>query len=159
MMITLTVMIVLLSVGVPSFIQTIRINNTVMEVNRMVTSLNLARSEAVKRRMQVTIARTGAEWEDGWRIFSDQDGDGVLDAGDTELKIYTALRNGYTLRSGGNIDDWIAYLPTGMGKGNGGLPSDRFRLCADDQDTATGRSIVINNIGRLRIEDGTASCP
>lgn len=161
LIVTLTVLVILLAVGVPSFISTIRINNVVTETNRMVTSLMVARSEAVKRRMQVTVAKTGQEWEEGWRIFSDLDGDGVLDVGDgdTVLKIYTGMRDGFTLRSGNNIEDWVAYQSTGLGTGSGGLPSDTFRLCDDSQDTETGRSIILNNIGRVRLVEGTVECP
>ena len=158
LMVTLVVAAVLLMVGVPSFIQTIRNNNTVAQVNRLVTSLNLARSEAVKSGVQVTMAKTGAQWEGGWQLFTDQDRDGVVDAGDTVLKVYGALRQGYTLRTGANFSNWVGYLPTGVSRGNGGS-NDTFRLCADNQVTAEGRSVVVNTVGRIRMDKGTASCP
>lgn len=162
-MITLAVMTILLTMGVPSFLQMMRNNRTVTQANQLVTSLNLARSEAVKRGVQVTVMKTGAEWENGWRVFTDQDGDGILDAGDgdTELKIYGALRAGYTLRTGVYFTNWVAYLPTGQSnvEDPDKYSDDIFRLCTDDQDIAKGRSIMINLIGRIRMADGTSECP
>ncbi len=159
LMVTLVVASILLMVGVPSFIETIRRNRTVSQANELVTALNLARSEAVKRGMQVTVLRTGAEWEDGWQVFVDEDGDGVVDAGDTVLQEYAALSEGYTLRTGGNFTEWVAYLPSGLNDGSGSLNNDRFRLCTDEQDTAKGRDIVVNAVGRVDVEQGATSCP
>ena len=158
LMVTVTVAAILLMVGVPSFISIIRSNNTVAQANHLVTSLNLARSEAIKRGMQVTVGRTGAEWEDGWRIFTDQNGDGVVDAGDTVLKVYGALKEGFTLRTGGNFADWVGYVSTGVSEGSGPGDNDTFHLCADNQVAAQGRSIVVSGTGRIRMEIGTDSC-
>ena len=168
-MITLAVMTILLTIGVPSFLQMMRNNQTVTQANQLVTSLNLARSEAVKRGMQVTVLMTGAEWEDGWRIFSDQDADRILDddgdavlcelGEDCVLRIYPALSDNYTLRTtDGNFTNWVAYLPTGQSEGDPDS-DDTFRLCADDQDTANGRSIAISVLGRITMNEGTTVCP
>ncbi|MEN8166318.1 MAG: GspH/FimT family protein [Pseudomonadota bacterium] len=168
LMITLAVMTIVLTMGVPSFLQMMRNNHTVTQANQLVTSLNLARSEAVKRGMRVTVMKTGAEWENGWRIFSDLDGDSVLDddgdavlcelGEDCVLRIYPALSDNYTLRTGGNFTNWVAYLPTGQSKGDP-FSNDTFRLCADDQDTAKGRSIAISLLGRITMNAGTTVCP
>jgi len=160
LLVTLMVAAILLAVGVPSFVETIRQNRTVSQANNLVTALNLARSEAIKRGQQVTVLRTGAEWEDGWQVFVDEDGDGTLDASDdTLVQEYAALGSGYTLRVGGNYSDWLAYLPTGLSLGNGGLPNGSFRLCTDEQDTAEGRTIAVNSVGRVGVVAGTTECP
>lgn len=159
LMVTLMVASILLAIGVPSFIDAIRRNRTISQANELVTALNLARSEAVKRGMQVSVSPSGDEWEDGWQVYVDEDGDGVLDAGDdTLLQEYTALSDGFTLRST-NFADWVAYLPTGISKGSINLPNGSFRLCTDEQDTTTGRNITINSVGRVWVEEGASSCP
>ena len=158
LMITLAVVVIVLAIGVPSFIQISRNNNLTVQANELVTALNFARSEAVKRGVQVTIAPTGAEWETGWRIFTDEDNFGVLDAGETELKVHDAIKDGYTLRTGAHFNLYVAYLPTGTSRGNGG-PNDTFRLCAENKDTAQARQIVINLVGRIKMEQGTDTCP
>jgi type IV fimbrial biogenesis protein FimT len=168
LMITLVVASILLVIGVPSFIEVMRNSRTVTATNELVTALNLARSEAVKRGMQVSVRRNGTQWETGWSVFSDVDGDGnfeddgdatLCESGeDCQLRIYEALSSGYTLRTGAHYSNWVAYLPDGRSKGNGGS-NDTFRLCADDQVTTNGRSIVVSIGGRVRTEEGAASCP
>ncbi|MDJ0806801.1 MAG: GspH/FimT family pseudopilin [Gammaproteobacteria bacterium] len=160
LMVTLLVAAILLVAGVPSFVEMLRSNRVASEANNMVTALNMARSEALKLGQQVTVARTGANWEDGWRVFSDMDGDGSYEIGDgdTEIQIFYALSDNYTLRAV-NFTDWIAYLPSGLSTGSSGLANGTFRLCADDQDTETGRDLVINAVGRVRIDEGATSCP
>lgn len=159
LMVTLLVASILLTIGVPSFLETIRRSRTISQANELVTALNLARSEAVKRGIQVTILRTGTEWEDGWQVFVDENADHVLDAGEAVIQEYVALSEGYTLRTGGNITDWVAYLPSGLSDMASGLNNDTFRLCTDEQDNAKGRSIILNAVGRVSVQEGTALCP
>lgn len=159
LMVALVVAAILLAVGVPSFIATVRSSRTTSQANELVTAFNLARSEAVKRGVQVVVLRNGAEWEDGWQVFVDEDGDEAMGAGDTLVQVYSALSEGYTLRTGPNFTDWVAYLPTGLSVGNGSLPNGNFRLCTDEQDAATGRDIAINTVGRVVVREGATACP
>ena len=169
---TLIVASILLAIAVPSYQQFIRKNHTVTQTNNLVASLNLARSEAIKRGIQVTIHRKGSTsqvWDAGWDIFTDINGDGILtddadanlcEAGeDCLLKTYSSLPNGYTLRTGANYDDWLGYLPSGLSTSSGVLANDTFRVCADNVDTAKSKSIRINASGRPRTSTGTATCP
>lgn len=169
LMVTIVVASILLMVGVPSFVEMLRNSRTTTMANELVTALNLARSEAVKRGVQVTVAKTGAEWENGWTMFTDINGNGSLndngdgalceDGEDCALRNFEALTGGYTLRTGANFTDWVAYLPSGRNTGSGGLPNDTFRLCTDEQVTADGRSIVISVGGRIRVAEGVDQCP
>lgn len=172
LLITLVVGVILMTVAVPSFLDTIRNNRTATAANDVMTALNLVRSEAIKRGVQVTMRRksaTASDWADGWDIFTDLDADGVFDddgdgalcetGEDCLLRTANAVASGYTLVSGATYDDWVAYLPSGLSRGAGGLTNDTFRLCDDTADTSTSRSIVVSVSGRPRVQQGTASCP
>ena len=160
LMVTLAIVFILLTIGVPGFITLVRNSRTVTVTNELVTALYLARSEAIKRGVQVTLQKAGSEWENGWKLITDNDGDGILDAddGDVEIGAFEAVYDGYTLRTGSHFNRWVAYRPNGKSRGNGGS-NDTFRLCADDQDTESGRSIIINLIGRIRTSEGVKGCP
>ena len=143
--------------------------------NAFVTSLNIAKSEAIKRGVQITILRSGttaAQWEGGWTIFVDINGtEAFADDGDTSLcevnsegvpiedcllKAYSALPSGFTLRTGGSTyQNYIAYGPTGMSTVSAG---DTFRLCDSSADNTKSRAIRINSVGRSRVQAGTVSC-
>jgi type IV fimbrial biogenesis protein FimT len=167
-MITVAVAGIVMGIGVPSFTSLITSNRLTAIANDLVASLSLARNEAIKRGMQVTVRRKGpnsAEWEFGWDVFSDSDGsDTFNDNGDANLceigedcllKTYDALPSGYTLRTGGTTQDYAAYMPNGLRKG---VANDTFRLC-NGTDTIESRAIIINVIGRARVSTGTSSCP
>jgi type IV fimbrial biogenesis protein FimT len=169
LMITIAIAGILAAAAIPSFTSTIASNRLTTYANELVTALNLARSEAVKRGIQVTIRRKGAtssQWESGWDVFVDSDGSNTFnDNGDATLcetgedcllRTYDALPGGYTLRTGSShYKDYAAYLPSGLGVTGG----DTFRLC-NGTDTATSRAITVSTIGRARVSTGTAeSCP
>lgn len=170
LMITLAVAAIMMSIALPSFMGLIRDSRMTTDANIILTSINYARSEAVTRNVQVTILRQGggvSEWEGGWNIFTDFNGNGICDDGcdatnlgeDELLKTYDGVEKGYTLRTGGNYPTWMAYLPSGMSEGSGPNVNDTFRLCDPDADTINSRAININVLGRARISRGTALCP
>ena len=109
MIIAVAIAAIVLGMGVPGFQQLIRANRTVTEVNRLVTALSLARSEAVKRNATVAMCRAsgsnarcaGVNWENGWVVFTDNvTQNGTIDAGEQTLQVYEGMPQGYTLRPG-----------------------------------------------------------
>ncbi|MDP3330641.1 MAG: GspH/FimT family pseudopilin [Methylococcaceae bacterium] len=183
LMVTISIAAILLGVAIPSFTSTITSNRLTTNANELVTALNLARSEAIKRGQQVTVRRKGTtntQWESGWDVFVDINNNGSFDdtspstpcetnvngspSEDCLLRTYASLPSDYTLRSSVNYACWVAYAPTGLSKGSGtacsggGLENDTFRLCKGS-DNATSRAIIINKVGRVKVSTGTTSCP
>ncbi|MCP5419138.1 MAG: GspH/FimT family pseudopilin [Gammaproteobacteria bacterium] len=161
LLITVVIAALVLTFAVPGFQNIIRNNRRAAQVNEFVTSLNLARSEAIKASARAYVWRstngttlatdsTGV-WENGWVVFVDRNGDAALDAGET-VQTHAALEGGARLRGPGNFGRWIAYLPSGTSLGNGGLPNDSMTFC-DSRGIEEGRQIVVNFTGRTRVED------
>ncbi len=173
LMVVIAIAGILMAMAVPSFNDMMRNNRLTTYSNELVTAINLARSEAVKRGVQVTIRRkstTNSVWENGWDVFVDnvqQTGnvEGTLDGNDVLLKTYDALAAGYSIRSGANYSCWVAYTADGMSRGSkstctgGGLANDTFRVCDYTANTASARAIAINSIGRARTSKVTTACP
>lgn len=172
MVITLAIAAIVLSMGVPGFQQLIRANRTVTEVNRLVTALSLARSEAVKRSATVAICRatgstcsTAVPWENGWVVFTDNviqngtiDIDGVA-PDEQVLQVYEGMPQGYTLSPGPTFTNWIAFQPTGQMLGSGvPLVADSFRACDDTQVAAECRLIRVNLLGRANACKDDGGC-
>lgn len=170
LMITLAVVAIVVSIAAPSLGQFIRENRAATQANNLLASVQLARSEAINRGMQVTMRRTSGTnslWEDGWTIFTDWDGDGVFDGdpNDTDcsvdnqecrLMIQQALPNGMTLRTGGNYAVGLTFLPSGeIRQAGGGIGNDTFTLCAPQTNQ---RDIVISPGGRPRVDDTGVEC-
>lgn len=81
-MVTVSVLAILLTIGIPSFADVMRNNQIAAQTNNLVTALNTARSEASKRGMPVavcasadatqsTCSASASDWTRGWIVFSD----------------------------------------------------------------------------------------
>ncbi len=178
LMVTIAVIGVVTAIATPSFTATIRSNRLATYANNMVTSINIARSEAIKRGVQVTIRRSGpvgnvTQWEAGWTVFVDWNVNQLFDAAgdatpcqnsaeglpieDCLLKTFPALNTGYTFRTGGSTyQNFIAFTPIGVSTV---IAGDTFRLCDGTADNAISRAIVLNAVGRASVSTGTVSCP
>lgn len=170
LLITIAIVGIVTAMGVPSFNQTITNNRLTTHTNDLVTAINIARSEAIKRGARVAVNRTGAQWETGWIVYIDQDNSGAfIDNGnaalcevtadnvlteDCVLRNYAAINPGYTLRT--NAANDISYAPTGLLSGGA---AGTYRLCENTANTAIARQIVLSLTGRTRVNTGTAQCP
>ena len=153
LMVTIAIAGILLGVAIPSFTFIISSNRLTTCANELVTALNLARSEAIKRGQPVTIKRisdTSGDWRSGWTIFTDLDGDGTLDVAnsDTLLRTYAALPPSFTLR--GTYVNRITYQASGI-SANGS-----FVICDNSDnnnipEANTSKLITVNSIGRPHI--------
>ncbi|WP_020158408.1 GspH/FimT family pseudopilin [Methylobacter marinus] len=163
LIVTISIAAILMGIAIPSFTSTIRSNQLTTYANELVASFNLARSEAIKRGVRVSVRRKGSasrNWDSGWDIFTDLNGNGTLDTEDTLLKTYPALTSGFTLRTGANFADFVVYLPTGLLIHiSDTFISDTLRLCDSSANTTNSRAITINAVGRPRASEGTTACP
>lgn len=154
LMVTIAIAAILLGVAIPSFTSVIISNRLTASTNEFVTSLNLARSEAIKRGQHVVVRKTGTDWEDGWQVFVDIDRstnakENVLDAAtDIQLRVYPALPTNLTLR-GNNFVNFIRYQPNGISSTFGS-----FAMCNDSAITGA-KLIIVNPVGRIRMASDT----
>ena len=92
LLVTIAVAAILLSIALPSFQGSLRSNRVATASNELLTSLNLARSEAVRSTQGGGIcasddgAACSDDWNDGWMVWTDNDGDGVFSDGDTVVR-------------------------------------------------------------------------
>lgn len=168
LMVTVAIVGIVTAAGIPSFQSVMRQNQASGLTNELVSSLNLARSEAIKRGMTVTMCKsadpdaddpscsTDVDWDAGWLIFVDKDGDGTVDGGeppaDTRLRIGHPPNSEATIVGGEDIH-FVSYLPNGLSKWQGGLANGSLAICVGDFK----RTITIGPTGRIRISKGT--CP
>lgn len=155
LMVTVSIAAILLGVAIPNFTSIIASNRLTTSANELVTALNLARSEAVKRGQQVVVRKTGTNWENGWQVFVDIDRstsakENVLNSGtDIELRVYSALPASLTLRNNNNFTNFIRYTPMGISNNLGS-----FVIC-DGGSIIGAKLIIINRMGRIRIGTDT----
>ena len=143
---------ILMAVAVPSFQDFVINNQLTTQANSLVTTMQLARSEAVKRNKSVTVETTdvSTNWGNGFRTWVDINGNGARDAGET-LRQENAL-SANTLTSSIKT---FQYLPTGFAS-IGGVSVD-FDLCHGSDKK--GRKVTLDNTGHVSVAESDADCP
>jgi len=68
LMVTLVVFAILMTVAIPSFQQLRESNQVTSLSNELLTAIHLARSEAVKRGVVVSVCVDGNNWNEGWQV-------------------------------------------------------------------------------------------
>jgi type IV fimbrial biogenesis protein FimT len=119
----LTIGSIVIVVGVPSFQGVMSNQRLTASTNEMVTTLNLARSEAIKRVTYVTVCKSsngtgctaGSAWEDGWIVFANISSatPGAVDVGDEIIRVLPALHQSISLTAIGNIGNFLTFRPSG----------------------------------------------
>lgn len=156
---------IMVAIGLPQFGDMVKDNRRAAEVNRFVTSLNLARTEAIKRRTTITLCKStngtscspGGNWENGWIVFVNTDGDDApaqVDAGETVLRASTAIGNDIAVTGFGDFIDHLSYGFNGYPRLPPGGAGGRFNFC-DDRGATAARAVLVNNTGRARLSTDT----
>ncbi|GAB4292566.1 MAG: type IVa pilus pseudopilin TppE [Thiohalomonadaceae bacterium] len=142
LIITVAVAATVMWFAIPNLNELVRNNRMVAQVNDVVTALNFARSEAIKRGSQVQIVAAGGSWASGWDVQ-------LIDG--TVLRTFPALGDGMTLTEAMNATT-ITYDGTGRV-----LTAATFSLCDSKRTGETGRSISVIATGRVSTSDLTCS--
>ena len=178
----LAVVSVLVTVGLPLMNVFFESNRMISNTNELVAGLNIARSEAIKQQMRITLCQSSdtssctgtGQWEDGWIVFQDPNGNATVDGGETILRLNAgASGNQVTIRSN-DVNNLIANSVTFTSRGlpkalNGGTLTGTFRICDDrglkvnaDGVSTVARGINLSPSGKVRSTNqlaDIASCP
>ena len=177
LLITLAVFLVLVGLGVPSFMSAIKNSKLNADYSQLIGALYLARSEAVKRSGSVTVCARktdnscGDDWNNGWLVFTDNTQGapgtvgvaGTVDGTDEILSISPPLdgrklsAKGTSFRnpsSAGNAVDQteIIYSSTGGSSWSGGT----FVMCDDrgEKHAVTTNLALTGDIQKGRSRNG-----
>lgn len=153
LMVTIALLSILLTLGVPSFNSLIRNMNLTTQANQFVASVQLARSEAVRRNCYVLLSAQAGNlalhWEGGWQVWSDNNGNGSLDTGEL-------IRQFGSLESNALTSDTAQLRFTSNGFLDGRTPQGHlFSLTPSSCAGVSGRSISVNGTGHPSVEEVT----
>jgi len=150
LIITLSIAAILLAIAAPSFSDIVRNNKMTTQLNELAASLNLARSEAIKRSSYVTVCKSndsascGGDWKNGWIVFPDLDNSGTVNNAETVLRVYVPPKNGAQLTS--TIDE-VIFDAEGYSVN---YSNKKFQLC-DIRGDSNKKGLITSNTGRIRI--------
>jgi len=182
-MVSISLAAIVLALAAPDLSRIMETNRIAATTNSLITSLNLARSEAITRGVSVAVCKASAHpdpaisgkylvddppvcdisvwnngdhcWERGWVVFSDQNGNGVIDDnGDTILceggedcviRVYEALPSGISVRANNNIIKKVRFKNDGSVAGTNGT----FSICFNKAEN-NYRQLIVSPAGRTR---------
>ncbi|MEE9327865.1 MAG: GspH/FimT family pseudopilin [Cocleimonas sp.] len=164
LMITVVIAGILASMAVPSFSQAIQNNRMSTQINELLATLNYARSEAIKRNINVSVCKSNngttcgvVNWKDGWLVFVDTDADGVVD-GEDVLRVHKGLSGGNSMAYSvtNTSDTFVSYESSGEVEGFTPPSKGIFTLC-DSRGDGEKKGIEISSTGRGRVVPHTNS--
>lgn len=132
LLVVMVIMAILLAVASPSVERMIRVQRVKTASFDVFSSLSLARSEAIKRNVSVTLTPTGGDWAKGWTI---------ADANANVVRQQQALGNGVSLTGPANL------TYTGSGRLSAVLATP-FVLTGTNVPTAQQRCVKVDLSGR-----------
>lgn len=156
LLITIAVATILMTVAVPSFVETVKNNRLTTNANALLGALAIARSEAVKEGQRATVCASddqatcgGDDWTLGWIVWVDVDGNGVQAASELH-QVGDASPSSMTL-------DATTYTIQFTAQGALVTGTDGSITLCDDRTGETGRVITLSNTGRANISEAACS--
>ena len=173
LLITLLVATIVMVWGVPSFQDVMRNNRLTSQTNELLGSLNLARSEAIKRGATVSVCKSkngtqcnnsatcstggasgSVSWSDGWIVFvNNASGSGTdvkcVDTNEQIIQVHGALPENFTLNPNSNFTNYISYKTDGSSNTLG-----TFAFCYDNK-TNVAKTVAVSQSGRARVGTDT----
>lgn len=150
LLIVIAIIGITLALAVPSFQSLIDSNRLTTSANGLVSALQLAKSEAIKRNRLVIVSKNNT-WEDGWVVFADDNQNNLKDVAELTIGSFDGLNAGFTVNPTNGYSNRVIYRPDGRSTTFGS-----FDFCSS-ANTADFRSVVIAATGRVRIETPTTS--
>jgi len=160
LVVTIAVFMIVVGLAVPSMQSIIANNRSSTIANELVSSMHIARSEAVKRGTSVSVCPTsnqnftscGNNWNLGWLVFVNPDENGTFSNNATEVLIRAHQVSGQTAAITTNPNSsLITYTASGFAHAN------TVNLSINILNTGctgnNGRNILIPFTGRPQLSD------
>lgn len=165
LLIAIAVLAVSLSTVVPGFADLAHSIRLTRAAAQLVAALNLARSEAILRRSPVSLCPRiaddreppgcGGDYRAGWLVIRDA----AVEEGTAAelLRVFPGPPADYRLsnRAGTRVpDEWLTFYSDGSSRRSLG-----FLFCPPAGSPVEPLAVVVNNVGRPRLERGGGVCP
>jgi type IV fimbrial biogenesis protein FimT len=166
LMITLVILAIVITVGVPSFNDFIASQRVRTAASDVMADMAFARAEAIKESRRTVMESLGGAgtWKNGWRICVDMNNDGDCDTADPVRKTTTPVAGRAKVCA--SPDEAIVFRPDGrVIRATAPTANDGIRVSDDLGDTNASndrvRLVILGVSGRpsVVVQDGGAACP
>jgi len=155
LMVTMAIMTVFLTSALPSFGSMVKNNRLEAEQMDFMSSIALARSEAAKRGVPVSLSAmtpvtTGNEFGNGWVVWVDNNNDGVYQPETETIRVHQALSSDIRLAS---ATTEMTFQPSGFRRyqdDSGNLIEAQFTVC-DSRHNVKGAQVTVLPSGSINL--------
>lgn len=165
LLITMSIVVILITVGVSGMRMVIKRNARAAEVNTMVGHLNFARAQAIMRAANVRVcpadphdlsagcdaAPSDGSWSDGYASVE-------LDAAGGTASVLRVQQGARAVDIIGNRV-CFEFEDDGTLKFGGCSGPGSIRFCDPDPDGMDAARVVVSSMGRIRLEEDGVTCP
>ncbi|TXH06003.1 MAG: prepilin-type N-terminal cleavage/methylation domain-containing protein [Nevskiaceae bacterium] len=155
LLVTIAIAAVLMAVAIPNFSAAMLNERAASQVSSLVTSLDYARSEAVKRDASVCVCASangstcGTDWSQGWLVYTITGSDCTTVNPGASLNVLNSVMQpqsgSNTLTTNPANTTYLGFLQSGMA----GQAQVSFKYC-DSRGAAVARYVEVNPIGRVQ---------
>lgn len=156
LMVTVAIAAIVLTIGVPSFQAYIQNSRQTTTLNELATALQLARNNAITRRVRVTLCKSSdgancpsgagsGDWTQGWMMFTNPNNDNTLDAGETLLRVHGAIAGASSLIGNNNVVNKVSFDAKGIARSSNGTITH-----CDSRGATSAKALVISVGGHVR---------
>ncbi|GMG88587.1 GspH/FimT family pseudopilin [Biformimicrobium ophioploci] len=140
LMVTVTVIAILLTIGVPSFTNLVKNNRITASSNDLIGTLQFARAEAVRTGSAVGVRPDPAGIARGIVVWADDDGDGAKNGAEQDLReVHIPAVAPFIVVAGGSASPNFSF----RGSGQTSLGTSLVLQLCDDRDGERGRQITV----------------
>lgn len=159
LMVVLAVLIILQAVAASAMGKAADNFQLAASSSALLSSFQLARSEAIKRNSRVVVCRspTGqycsdtGDWQDGWIVFHDATNNARVDPGEEILFRAKASAPHVRLTGNSTVAAYVSYTSTGTARHvSGAFQAGTFTVCGRSEMPAEGRQLVLSSTGYVR---------
>lgn len=159
----------LATLAIPAMSDMLATQRRISAVNSLVSSLHLARGEAIKRNGRTVLCKSAdsvqctalGTWDQGWIVFHDLNNNALRDADEELVRQQGPL--GGRMRLSGNqpVARYVSYGANGSARMiSGAFQAGTFTLCGADGRQQDVRTIILSGTGRPRTARGAVGdCP
>jgi type IV fimbrial biogenesis protein FimT len=151
LLVTLSVITVLLTIGLPSFNRMLDKNRVESATYDLIAAIQTTRNLAVAKHQRAVLKAKG-EWHHGWELFIDTNDNGLRDADESLLTMQDSLD--VVITSSTQNMKTISFIGTGesrqaKGSAGGSFLAGSLMICGKNQ--LTGYKLILARGGRTRL--------
>jgi type IV fimbrial biogenesis protein FimT len=163
LVIVMTIVAILLAISIPSYKYVTNGNRIAAEINGLLGDMQYARAEAIKEGQPVTVCVStngktcsagNVNWQNGWIVFADLNGDQVFTAAtDTLLRVQTVFTSTDTFTANNSLAA-VTFNREGFATGGPAVVAagTLISLHANPVSTASTRCLAVTPVGLLTVQ-------